>query len=293
MKIVSKSVLIITFALLITLAFTSYADAQSRSRARARSGGGSDGVKSMSLGGATGLIATPTASTGWDPRTSVALDLGYHYIKDTGEGTSLKGNYSIPKALLHLGIAGTSLELGCAYDIQPEVPGVDKTNDILFNVKWVFMKGLAIGGNYQKLELNHKKGSSSDKQIYLAATYPGTFFADMPAETTIVIGHTFYGDDTRVKNQKKNLDFSMGFDLTLFPQTFRNHLHWINDFANYSYSTEAGGADALNRGCFNTGLRIAALANHSRFKFNIDILLTDALDTNRDWGVGASFGLAF
>ena len=279
MKITSKIILSMTFALLMTLSFTSYVQAES--------------FKSMSLGGATGLISTPTAHTGWEGNT-IGLDLGYHYIKDRDAGgTSTKGSYSVPKALLNLGVAGTNLEFGFTYDIQPEVSGIDKTNDMLFNIKWAFTKGLAIGGNYQKLELNKSDKSASDTQIYLAATYPGTFFLAMPAEVSMVIGHTFYGDGKarNIENQKKNLDFSMGFDLDLYPKLFKGYIHWINDFANYSYSSEAGGADAWWRGCFNTGIRIAPLRN-KRYKLNLDLIMTDALDHNRDWSVGATFGLA-
>jgi len=286
MKIFSKIILSMTFALLMTLSFTSYVQAES--------------FKSMSIGGATGLISTPTANTGWQGNT-IGLDLGYHYIRDRDAGgTSTKGNYSVPKALLNLGFAGTNLEFGFAYDIQPEIRNDDKTNDMLFNAKWAFFQAsrgkgaaLAIGGNYQRLELNHSDKTAADKQIYLAATYPGTFFFDMPAEVTMVIGHTFYGDgkNRHYDNQKKNLDFSMGFDLDLLPKYLNGYVHWINDFANYSYSSEAGGADAWGRGCFNTGIRIAPLRN-KRYKLNIDIIMTDALDNNRDWSVGGTFGLA-
>ncbi|MCL2155196.1 MAG: hypothetical protein FWH53_05985 [Leptospirales bacterium] len=285
MKIVSKIILSMAFALLITLSFTSYVQAEA--------------FKSMSFGGATGLISTPTAHTGWEGN-AFGLDLGYHYINgnDKGSRGGENGEYHIPKALLHLGIAGTSLELGFAYDIQPEFGNDDKTNDLLFNVKWVFSKGIAIGGNFQRLDLNadaspkHDK-TSSDEQIYLAFTFPGTFIASMPAETTIVIGHTFYGEKgrTAADRQKKNIDLSMGFDLDLLPQYFKGYIHWINDFSNYSYSTEAGGADAWYRGCFNTGLRIAPL-KEKKYKLNFDIILTDALDNNRDWAFGVTFGLA-
>jgi len=284
MKIVSKIILSMTFALLMTLAFTSYVQAQS-----------------MNLGGATGLISTPTAHTGWEGK-SVALDLGYHYIKDNGKGSSsLKGNYSIPKALVYIGFGAASLELGGAYDIQPEVPNI-KTNDILFNGKFAFTAGrgssatnIAIGGSYQRMELNFNDKTSADKQIYLAATYPGSFFT-LPAETTIVVGHTWYGSEHKKyrtgSDDNKNIDFSMGFDLNIKPTN--GIIHWINDFANYSYSTEAGGADAWTRGCFNTGIRIdplKAIRANKRFKFNIDIIMTDALDANRGWAVGGTFGL--
>ncbi|MCL1833138.1 MAG: hypothetical protein FWG49_01425, partial [Leptospirales bacterium] len=89
----------------------------------------------------------------------------------------------------------------------------------------------------------------------------------------------------------KNVDLSMGFDLDLLPQYLKHYVHWINDFSNYSYSTEPGGADAYERGCFNTGIRIAAL-KEKRYKLNFDIIMTDALDHNRDWALGVVFGLS-
>ena len=274
MKIVSKIILSTTFAMLMTLAFTSYVQAES--------------FKSMSFGGATGLISTPTAHTGWEGN-KIGLDVGYHYLHSDKYGGD-NGNYHIPKALVNLGIAKTSLELGFAYDIQPDWAQDSKTNDMLFNAKWVFTKGLAIGGNYQRIELNGSKEKSSDYQIYLAATYDGNFFS-MPAETTLVVGHSFYDDDRHrdIDKQNKNIDFSMGFDLDLLPKYLKHYVHWINDFANYSYSTEPGSANAWNRGCFNTGLR-AALLKDKRYKLNLDLIMTDALDNNRDWAVGLTFG---
>jgi len=276
MRITSKIILSMTFALLMTFSFTSYVQAEA--------------FKSMSFGGATGLISTPTAHTGWEGN-KFGLDLGYHYIhydKKDNNGAQ-DSSYHIPKALVHLGIAGTSLELGFAYDMQPDWPNDSKTNDMLFNAKWVFTKGLAIGGSYQRMQLNGDTRKSADKQFYIAATNDGTFFG-MPAEVTIAAGHTFYGKKKRgIDNENKNVDLSMGFDLDLLPKTFKGHVHWVNDFANYSYSTEPGGADAYTRGCFNTGLRFALL-KQKKYKLNLDLIMTDALDHNRDWAVGATFG---
>ena len=274
MKIFSKVVLSMTFALLMTLSFTSYVQAEA--------------FKSQSFGGATGLISTPTAHTGWEGN-NIGLDLGYHHVHDGDKNR--KGTYYIPKALVHIGVAGTSLELGGTYDIQPESRGIDKTNDLLFNGKWVFTKGLAIGGSYQRIELNYANERSHDKQVYFATTYEGKFFLDMTAETTIVVGHTWYGKKKRIDHENKNVDLSMGFDLDLLPQYLKHYVHWINDFSNYSYSTEPGGADAYERGCFNTGIRIAAL-KEKRYKLNFDIIMTDALDHNRDWALGVVFGLS-
>jgi hypothetical protein len=73
------------------------------------------------------------------------------------------------------------------------------------------------------------------------------------------------------------IDFSMGFELSLFPATFKDYVHWLVDFANYSYSIEPTGANSGARGVFNSGVRIDPLKN-ANIKFNIDIVGTDLLD---------------
>ncbi len=249
-----------------------------------------EAFKSPSFGGATGLISTPTAHTGWEG-ADFGLDLGYHYVDASDDAAD--GGYHIPKALLHIGVAGTNLEVGFAYDAQPDFGEDDETDDMIINAKWVFTEGLAIGGNAQLMDENGTDEERHDFQIYFAATYPGEFFS-MPAETTIVIGHTFWGEDREGdhENDNENVDFSMGFDLDFLPNVFKHYVHWINDFSNYSYSTEAGGSDAWWRGSFNTGLRLA-LMRDKQFKLNLDLIMTDALDENRDWAAGAAFGLSF
>ena len=84
----------------------------------------------------------------------------------------------------------------------------------------------------------------------------------------------------------------MGFDLLLFPEIFQGYVHWVNDFANFSYSWNAIGSNPVDRGAFNSGIRIdlAANPNLSRFKFVIDAILTDALDDNRTLALGVAVG---
>jgi len=229
--------------------------------------------RSPSFGGATGLIATPTAYTGWT-NANIGVDASYHYIAD-GDG------YHIPKVNVQF---LNVVEAGFAYDVQPN----DDNNDFLIHAKFNFLKrnssALAVGGNVQLLKVNDQ--SFQDFQLYLAATYSGSFFS-MPAETTLVFGKTF-GDD----RNDSNIDFSMGFDLLLFPALFKGYAHWINDFSNYSYSMNAGGANSGLRGCFNTGIRLSVLKD-SRFKLNFDIIMTDALDTNRNFAIGLGGGMSF
>lgn len=226
--------------------------------------------KSPSAGGATGLNTTPNANTGWEGN-NMALDLGIHYMAD-GE------NY-IPKGSLQL---FGKFELGAAYDIQDP----EDSNDLIIHTKYRFYgarsSALAIGGNFQMLNIGGDSGNGG--QVYLASTYRGDFI-NMPAETTLVFGKSF-GDYVG----DKDIDFSMGFDLTLLPKLFKNYVHWISDFSNYSYSLNATGANT-QRGIFNSGARIAVLKT-SRYKFNIDVIGTDLLDSNRSYAVGTAFGLA-
>ncbi len=284
MRRTTKNILSLLFAALLTLTFTTVLQAEA--------------FKSPSIGGATGLISTPTSHTGWEG-SGLGLDLGYHYLRNHDANGSDEA-YHIPKALLHIGAAGMNMEVGFAYDEQPDWDSNtihdDETDDMLINAKLEFTEGLAIGGNAQLIDINgdvNNDGSTDDErhdfQLYLAATYPGNFFS-MPAETTLVIGHTFYGK-RQSEHDNDNIDFSMGFDLDFAPTIFKNYVHLICDFSNYSYSTEAGGAVAEHRGAFNTGLRLAVLRD-KKLKLNFDLIMTDALDHNRDWAAGAAFGLA-
>ena len=273
MRKLSRNIFSLLSAVLFTLSFTTLLQAEA--------------FKSPSIGGATGLISTPTSHTGWEG-SSYGLDLGYHYLNNHDSNGS-DDPYQIPKAQVHLGLAGMNVEIGFAYDNQPDWGTDDETDDMIINAKLEFTEGLAIGGNYQMIKINDADAERNDKQIYIAATYPGNFFS-MPAETTIVIGHTWYGKK-QTNHDNENIDFSMGFDLDFAPSLFKNYVHWISDFSNYSYSTEPGGAIAGDRGAFNTGLRLAILRD-KKFKLNVDLIMTDALDENRDWAAGVAFGLA-
>ena len=232
-------------------------------------------LKGMSLNGATGLIGIPSGRIGWERTADFGFDLGYHAIFDDGENTHIpKGSVSLFQLL----------EFSFAYDSQDD----SDDSDIIIGGKIQLpttRTAVAVGANFQLLQ----EGGEDEnfQQIYLAATYPGEFFS-MPAETTFVIGKTF-GDPA----PDENVDFGMGFDLLLFPDIFQGYVHWINDFANFSYSFAPYAANAGNRGAFNTGIRIDISANPalSRYKFVIDAMLTDALDDERAFGLGLAFGV--
>lgn len=232
-------------------------------------------LKGMSLNGATGLISIPSGRIGWEHSADFGFDLGYHAIIDDDQTAH------IPKVSVSL---FKTLELGFAYDSQADSDNADMLFSGKFQLPIKKASAIAVGGNIQQLE---QGGTSSNiTQIYLAATYPGDFFT-MPAETTFVIGKSF-GDNA----VDENIDFGMGFDLMLMPDVFQGYVHWINDFANFSYSNEAIGAIAGSRGVFNTGIRIDLGSSDMfrGFKFVIDAILTDALDANRAFALGLTFG---
>lgn len=230
-------------------------------------------LKGMSLNGATGLMSIPSGRIGWERTAEFAFDLGYHAIIDDETA-------HVPKASVSL---FRLVELSFAYDAQPG----DDNEDIIVGGKIQLptdRTAVAVGGNFQMLQQGGNEANV--QQIYLAATYPGEFF-NMAAETTFVVGKSF-GDSV----PDEAIDFGMGFDLLLFPEVFQNYVHWINDFSNFSYSAQAYGANAANRGVFNTGIRIdiAANPNLSQYKFVVDAILADALDDNRSFALGLAFG---
>lgn len=232
-------------------------------------------LKGMSLNGATGLWNIPSARIGWERTADLGINLGYHALLDDGE------NANIPKASVSLFQLG---EISFAYDAQPE----DDHNDLIFGGKFQLpidrASAVAIGFNIQQLEFG---GVEEDaQQIYLAATYPGDFFG-MPAETTVVLGKSF-GDPI----PDEWIDFGMGFDLLLFPDTLQGYVHWISDFANFAYSWDPYPRGVIDRGVFNTGIRIDVAANPalSEYMFVIDVLATDLLDEARSLGLGIAFG---
>ena len=232
-------------------------------------------LKGMSLNGSTGLISIPSARIGWERTSDFGFDLGYHAIVDENITTH------IPKASVSL---FRTLELSYAYDTQDQSENSDMIIGGKVQLPVKRASSIAVGGNIQMLQQNENETDA--QQIYLAATYPGDFF-NMSAETTVVIGKSF-GDAA----PDDAIDFGMGFDLLLFPQTFQGYVHWINDFSNFSYSQQAIGANAASRGVFNSGIRIDLGASDafSGYKFVIDAIITDALDDNRAFALGLAFG---
>ena len=241
-------------------------------------------LKGMSLNGVTGLYSIPSGRVGWEKSSNFGLDLGYHTIIGDRKATH------IPKVSVSL---FKMLELHAAFDFQPDdgytpSKGTDFIGGLKVQLPFTTNTAIALGGNFQGLNIaNSGYYRYNAGQVYAAFTYAGQFF-NMPAETTAVFGKTF-----RENHSDWNIDFGMGFDIIFFPKVFNHLIHWITDFANFSYSVEAFGADSWNRGVLNTGLRLdlSTIPSLSKFKFVVDVLVTDAFDTNRSFSVGAVFGI--
>jgi hypothetical protein len=235
----------------------------------------STSLNGMSLNGAAGLYAVPSGRIGWDKKADVGFDFGisYNFMKEN----------PIAKAEISL---FNWVEISYAIDFQPKIYNTVNTDGIL-GVKLqlpVEKTSIAIGGNIQFL--HRLDNYSTAGQVYTAVSYGGEFFT-WPADTSLALGYTF------VEGGNRNIDFGMGFDMILIPDVFKNFVHWIVDFSNFSYSIDALGTDAWTRGSLNTGFRIdiSAIPALGAFKFVFDLSFLDILDNTRTIGMGVSFGL--
>jgi hypothetical protein len=243
----------------------------------------------MGLNGTTGLYSLPSGYIGRnDVDLGVDLGMTYNFVN---RDPIVKAGFSLFKRV----------ELTAAFDFQPKLkyPPEDKKNhrlnntDVITGLKIQLPTGktaLALGGN---LQIINRYSDSSDAelagQIYMAVSYPAEFFG-MPAETSLALGYTFREDPN------SNIDFGMGFDLTLLPKVFREYMHWLVDYSNFSYSVDPLGNNPWYRGALNTGLRIdlAAIPALNKYKFFVDVIATDILDDgNRSFLAGAVFGMPF
>jgi len=241
-------------------------------------------LDSMSLNAATGIYVVPTAKVGF-PDANFGFNIGYHtnYFEpvDSVARTNhlLQVNFSFVKMI----------ELSGTFDIQPERYTNDHPNDLIMGFKFQLPVGsvpIAIGTSVQHIDMGKDDVKHWAFQLYGAVTYGADIFG-WPAVTTLVVGHTFWEDESN-----NNIDFGMGFDLIIFPKALGNFLHFLIDFANFSYSTNPWGADAWARGVFNTGLRLdlSQIPALRKFTFAIDFFLADAFDSRRMTGSGRSFG---
>ena len=251
-------------------------------------------ISGQSMNGSTGLFSIPSGRIGWENAGNLALDFGYRAVINNNNGVS-----HIPALTVSL---FKFVEISAAFDFQPEFSYADnnENNDLLMGIKFrlpTTNTAISIGGNIQLINLNNENYSYNAYQPYIAITYPGNFFS-MTAETTIMFGKTFYSGGP---DNNSNIDFGMGFDLILFPDVFGNAVHWIIDFANFSYSDNSWPnnwyyhSSAWNRGVLNTGFRIdlSTIPFLSNVKFLVDIILNDLFDDEaRSFTIGAVFGFS-
>ncbi len=255
-------------------------------------------MRSMTLGGATGLIVVPSARTGWETG-DFGFNLGYHYVSDY-DGTHLPklGFYLFDKWEIG-GTVDTQEEDGTQANNSfiSESPGTVDTQeedgtDILFHTKFRFYpwsksqgggSALAIGANYQSLE----PWDQDLVQGYFAVTYDGQLFGSH-SETSFAVGKTFATEG----DANSDVDFGMGFSVAFLPSILKGYVNWVTDFGNFGYSGNAYGANAIYRGVFNTGFRIAPI-NRGNIHLKIDVLFLDLMDDNRSFGGGFVFGMVF
>ena len=231
----------------------------------------------MSFGGSAGLFNLPGGRIGWPRNNQFGFDIGYHMLSRSGRITH------IPKIALSL---FSWVEITGALDIRPNT---NSNADTLLGAKLQLDRllnmgtSIAVGGNMQFI--NNFASRLSAYQLYVTSTYSGTFFT-MPAETTLFLGKTFVPN-----NSNSDIDFGMGFDLFLFPGTFNGLVRWVTDFSNFSYSY--GAYNTASRGIVNTGIRIdlSRIPVFNNFKFIVDVIITDALDSTRAFSLGFVFGL--
>ena len=244
-------------------------------------------LNAMSLNGATGIFVVPTARVAYS-EDDMGFNVGYHTNLFKPGDNSAKVNHLLQ---VNFGFF-RMLEVSGTFDIQPKNLGVSEPDDLIIGAKFQLPIGsmpIALGANFQALNFNDDTYDHTAFQIYAAITYRSDLFG-WPADTTLVIGHTF-----RENVNHSNIDFGMGFDLIIFPSVAGNFVHFLMDFANFSYSNDPWGADASSRGVLNTGLRLdlSQIPSLNRFTFALDVFLVDAFDSSRSFGIGVCFGSRF
>ncbi len=240
-------------------------------------------VKGMNASGITGIIVAPSARIGWE-KSDFGLDFTYSML--------MKENLShIPAVTVSLFRKG---EIAFAYDFEDTGTDSDFSNLLLGGKFQLYKEGgtaLAVGADFEwtvgDAVKNNDDSWKKSMDVYVVATYSGDFFK-MPAVTSMMFGWQALLEG----EVSSNFNYSMGFELGLFPEVLKNYVYWISDFSNYSYAVHNLRIDT-NRGIFNTGIRIDPI-KHNKFKLVVNILGTDLLDEDaRGFMVNATFGLGF
>ena len=246
--------------------------------AQSTSSGSANG---MTFNGATGLIIVPDARIGWG-NSKFGLDIGYGFVWTGDQDMDHLPRFSMSIAQV--------VEIHGLFHFGNDSHADFKNMVLGAKFKLVEKGGsaLALGGD---IEFDNRAPDGGNDQvsskIYLAATYGGKFF-NAPAVTTATIGWQMF----EAGNFAFQFVYGMGFSMSLFPQTFDNHVFWITDFGNFSYAVYRPNINAGNRGAFNTGIRIRPFKK-GRFKMVIDLLGTDLLDAGqRGLGLNISGGMA-
>lgn len=233
-------------------------------------------AKGLCTNGLTGIITTPSARIAWES-ADIGLDVHYTFMQTPAT---------------HVPSATISFFKMAEVAIASEISNSEWTNLFINGKFQVYKSGgaaLAVGANTEFYfpggETSNAMNSAS---AFFIATYSGSFF-NMPAVTSMLLGWQFLELD----RYASNFNFSMGFEMTLLPSTFKNYVFWITDFGNYSYVlAPASGINAGSRGCFNTGLRFDILKK-GNMKLQIDVVGTDLLDEDRGILGSLVFGIGF
>ncbi|MCD6343438.1 MAG: hypothetical protein J7L76_06600 [Spirochaetaceae bacterium] len=232
-------------------------------------------VNGMTLNGSTGLIVVPDAHVAWE-KPKVGVDIGYGFVWGGGQNFDHLPRFSV--SLFQKFEVSGLMQMNNG-DLQNFVIGGK------FQITKSGGTALALGGDFEFYNLAQNRNSA---KLYLAATYGGNFFG-MPVVTTATIGWQMLNRGSF----SSQFIYGMGFSMSLFPETFKNYVYWVTDFANFSYTVTGAMVNASSRGAFNTGIRIRPI-KEGRFNLVIDVLGTDLLDDgDRGLSTSISGGLAF
>ena len=268
-------------------------------------------LKGMTFNGSTGIYTVPTGRIGWERSSDLGIDFGYHSII-RGRGDSFASS-----RMNHLAQVSISLfklvEISTAFDFQPRYESkwysdnsYRRNSDMIIGAKFqlpIEKVAIAFGSTFQVLNMGNDYTDALGLSFYGAATYAADFF-NMPAETTLTMGYTIglnrtargggtYAGWLSNPSAEHDIDFGMGWDLTIFPKQTNKLIHWLIDVSNFTYSLDAWGAYSIYRATVNTGLRfdLSAIPALKKFKFVIDVCAVDLFDEERSFSFGLTFGV--
>lgn len=225
----------------------------------------SQGIEGSNLAGFTGHIATPAAGLFWD-ESDLAIATGYTMIAER-DGLS-----HIP--YMNFGLF-RQLEITAAMDAK------ENSQDVLVGVKWRFLESgttqAAAGLLGQMTDIGGSTGYGL--QAFAVSTFQSAFL-NQKAVTSVLIGYTFR------KNMTTDIDFSVGFDTPLLPSLFDDHVRFVFDIGNVSYSKNPSGNDP-DRGIVNAGIRLNPIPLARSLRFTLNLYGLDLLDgKDRSFGAG-------